>query len=38
MIEIPIEAPTIANNVATTIRNVDSRKRRELIVTIRDKD
>ena len=31
-------APTIATNAATTTRNADSRKRRELIVTIRDKD
>ena len=31
-------APAIATNIATTERNADSRKRRELIVTIRDKD
>jgi hypothetical protein len=35
---LPTGAPTIATNVATTTRNTDSRKRRELIVTIRDKD
>ena len=29
---------TIAFNIATNIKNIDSYKRRELIVTIRDKD
>ena len=38
MIEISIEVSTIVNNVATTIRNIDNRKRRELIVIIRDKN
>ena len=38
MIGTPIGAPIIINNVATTTRNVDNYKRRELIITIRDKD
>ena len=38
MIGTPIGAPIIVNNVTTTIRNIDNYKRKELIITIRDKD
>lgn len=38
MVGVPTRASTIASKIATTTRNVDSRKNRELIVTIRDKD
>ena len=38
MIGVPAGTSTITSNIATNIRNIDSRKHRELIITIQDKD